>query len=311
MQLTWRAAIAASLVLPAAAAAHSSGALPASLRDVLRDGWAADPATLLPVALATGWYAFGLGRAMDEGRAAAISRGGTVAFASGIVVLLLALQSPIDMVSEDLFSVHMVQHLLLMLVAPPLFVCSDCLLMFLRALSPRERKLVARVWVAARIGRGYQFIMHPIPVWLLTCGTFVFWHAPGPYQWAIKNNAIHILEHLSFFGTSLMFWTLVLPIHNRRPRLDHGAALLLVIATAVLSGLPGALMIFAPRPLYPAHAVGAAKWGLTLMQDQQLAGLLMWIPAGTIYVGAAAWIFLEWLQAAEARASHGLQRTIL
>lgn len=311
MRLIRRISSAAPLLLPAAAAAHSGAVLPGSIAEVLRDGWTADPATLLPVAIATGWYAFGVARAMKEGRAAALSPGGTIAFAGGIAVVLLALQSPIDVVSEDLFSVHMVQHLLLMLVAPPLFVCSDCLLMFLRALAPRERKLVARVWVSAKIGRGYHFIMHPIPVWLLTCGTFVFWHAPGPYQWAIENNAIHILEHLSFFATSLMFWTLVLPIHNRRPRLDHGAALLLVIATAVLSGLPGALMIFAPRPLYPAHAAGAARWGLTLMEDQQLAGLLMWIPAGTVYVAAAAWIFLEWLRAAEARASRSLGRSIV
>jgi putative membrane protein len=299
-----RKTIIAVALLPGAAAAHPAGEYPVATSDLLRDGWTADPATLLPIAIAVGWYAFGVGRAMDEGRAAAISPGRTCAFAGGIGLLLLALQSPIDTISEDLFSVHMVQHLLLMLAAPPLLILSDCPIMFLRALPPRGRKLVARLWVSTKIGRGCELLMHPILVWILVCGTFVFWHAPGPYQWAVDNSGVHIVEHLSFFVSSLMFWALVLPIPHRRPRLAHGSALLLVVATAVLSGLPGALMIFSPRPLYPAHAAGVMKWGLTLMEDQQFAGLLMWIPAGGAYVLVVAWIFLEWLREGEARATH-------
>lgn len=288
-------------LLPASAAAHGS-APEGSLSDVLLNGWTPEAATAIPLAIATVWYALGVFRLVEENKPEAISRGRVLAFIAGIVVLMIALQSPIDVLSEDLFSVHMCQHLLLMLAAPPLLVWSDCPIIFLRALPRRGRKVAARIWIGTKVNRAYRWFMHPLVVWIAFCGAFVFWHAPRPYEWALDNNGVHIMEHLSFFVTSLAFWSLVLPSRGVRRRLQHGPALLLIVSTAVLSGLPGALMIFAPRPLYPAHAAGVAKWGLTLMEDQQLAGLIMWIPAGAAYIVAAIMVFLEWLRESEVRA---------
>ena len=265
------------------------------------DNSGSDAAIIIPLAIAFFWYAAGVWRALAERKADTISISRLLAFAGGMTTLVIALQSPIDTISEDLFSVHMIQHLLLMLAAPPLLVWSDCPMIFLRALPRSARKAVARLWAGAGLGHIYQFLMHPLAVWLAFSGAFVFWHAPGPYQWALHDNRVHILEHLSFFITSLAFWSIVLPPRERRHHLAHGATLLLVVSTAVLSGLPGALMIFAPRPLYPAHADGVAKWGLTLMQDQELAGLIMWIPAGGAYILAVILVFLRWLREAELR----------
>jgi cytochrome c oxidase assembly factor CtaG/cytochrome c2 len=223
-------------------------------------------------------------------------------------LLVIALQSPIDTIGADLFSVHMVQHLLLILAAPPFLVVSDPAIVFLRALPPRSRKKFARMWSGARLTAIFRLAMQPLLVWFFFCGIFVFWHAPGPYQWALDNNAVHISEHLTFFVSSLAFWSIVLAPHGRR--LDHGSTLLFIVSTAILSGLPGALMIFAPRPLYPGHAAGVARWGLTLLEDQQLAGLIMWIPAGAAYVLATALVFLKWLNDSEARAIANARRSL-
>ena len=140
------------------------------------------------------------------------------------------------------------------------------------------------------------------PVFVLFCGTFVFWHLPRPYAWGLHNEFVHSLEHLSFFLPALAFWTIIIEPSGHR-RLDYAATLLYLVVTVVLSDMPGALMVIAPRPLYPEHAAGAAAWGLTLMQDQQLAGLIMWIPAGAIYIAAAIWLFVQLLQDSERRAS--------
>ena len=300
--------LAPALVFPAAAAAHGSAPPPCLAENVLGPGWTLDALTVIPLALATGWYALGLCRAISDHRSELISPRRTTAFAAGMLVIIAALESPLDRMSEDLFCAHMVQHLMLMLAAPPLLVASDCVGIFLRAFPAGSRKRIVRFWRSAGFAGAYQAVMHPLFVFAVFNGAFVFWHAPGPYQWALRNNALHITEHLSFFISSLMFWSVVLPAPGHRRRLAHGPALLLIVATAVLSGLPGALMIFAPRPLYPGHADGVMKWGMTLMQDQQLAGLIMWIPAGGAYVLAAALVFLGWLGEAEARALRASRR---
>ncbi|CCD94265.1 conserved membrane hypothetical protein [Bradyrhizobium sp. ORS 375] len=295
--------------LPAPVAAHGTGPPPGIAELVFGHGWRLEAPTAVPMALATGLYALGIGRAMRENRTELVSTRRTLAFAAGMLVLLVALESPLDTMSADLFSAHMVQHLLLMLAAPPLLVASDCVSIFLRACPSPARKRIVRLWHKVGLGSTVHALMHPLLVFVLFNGSFVLWHAPGPYQWALQNEAMHILEHFSFFVSALLFWSVVLPVPSHRRRLAHGPALLLIIATAVLSGLPGALMIFAPRPLYPAHADGVMRWGLSLMQDQELAGLIMWIPAGGAYVLAAALVFLGWLNEAEARASRAARRT--
>jgi hypothetical protein len=130
---------------------------------------------------------------------------------------------------------------------------------------------------------------------------------PGPYGWALQNEAIHILEHVLFLLTAFAFWSVVIEPLGRR-RLDYGASVLFVATAAVVSGLPGALMILASQPLYDGHAHGAAEWGLTLLQDQQLGGVIMWAPAGFAYLAAISILFITWLREAERRSVAGLRR---
>ena len=142
---------------------------------------------------------------------------------------------------------------------------------------------------------------------MLFCGSFVLWHLPGPYRIPAAARYLAGLVALSFFGAGLAFWSAVAAPARVR-RLGHGLALLMVVTAAVISGLPGALMTFAPRLLYPVSADTAAICGLTPFEDQQLAGLLMWIPMDAAFFAVAAWLFVAWLREAERQASFAGRR---
>jgi putative membrane protein len=263
--------------------------------------WSWEPWVLASLALAALWYASGvlrLHRRLQASRVLGIAE--IAAFAAGLATIFVALLSPIDSISDQLFCIHMLQHLLLMLVAAPLLVLGRPALAFLWAFAPAGRKRIGRLWTATRLSAAVRTIMHPVAVWLLFYFNFILWHFPGPYQAALRNGAIHAGEHLSFLVTALMFWSIVIEPSGRR-RLGYGATLLFVVKTAVLSALPGALLSLAQRPLYPLYTDGAAAWGLTLLQDQQLAGVVMWVPGGFVYVLTAALVFVKWLEEAERR----------
>ncbi len=229
------------------------------------------------------------------------SQSALAALVAGLLVLLAVLSRPADRVSDQLFCAHMVQHLVLMLVAAPLLVAARSAMVFLWALPAGLRRSGGSWWTASRLSLVLRpLVSHPLMIWVWFCGFFVFWHLPGPYGLALGHEGVHVLEHLAFLLSAFAFWSVVIEPLGRR-RLDYGATLLFVATAAIVSGLPGALMILAARPLYPAHAEGAAAWGLTLVQDQQLGGLFMWIPAGFAYLVAIAVLFVRWLQAAEAR----------
>jgi putative membrane protein len=282
-----------SLSFPATALAHGIGQP--------GDASAGNLQSWVPIWLsaALSWYALGL-RRMEREKAPVVGLSEMVAFAGGIAVLFLALVTPIDTLGEELFSIHMVQHLLLMLVAPPLFVYSRAPIVYFWAFAPRRRRQLGRWWVRARLASAYAALTHPAIVWIGSTGALVLWHIPAMYQWALSDPVVHTFEHLCFFVTSLAFWTLVIEPSGRR-RLGYGTTLIFVATAATLGGFPGALMVFASRPLYPAHAEGVSYWGLTLIEDQQLAGLLMWIPAGFVHVASICWLFQRWLADVEPR----------
>jgi putative membrane protein len=289
-----RAAMALWLVSASAGLAHAGHEQAAALT------WTADPWTLLPLVVASLWYALGVWRSAHERGPSGKELSRIAAFAGGIAALVIAFQSPVESLADQLFSAHMVQHMLLIIVAAPLLVWSDPSVFFLRAFPRGTRKRIGRSRLVRYAGRIVRLLMQPVLVWTAFCGGFVFWHVPGVYQLALNNDLLHIAEHLTFLLTSLAFWSIVIPVHGRR-RLDCGTTLLFMLTAAVLTDLPGALMVFAPRPLYPDNLATVAAWGLTPLQDQELAGLIMWIPAGAVYVGAAAWLFFAWMREAETR----------
>jgi putative membrane protein len=213
-----------------------------------------------------------------------------------MVALGLALLSPIDAVGSALFAVHMLQHLLLMNLAAPLLILGMPPLLSLWILPHRWRRPLAhwwrqRLWLH-KLG---QWCTRPLVVWSAYGATLWIWHAPLFYEAAIRNELIHRAEHSTFLGTALLFWWIL--IYRRQSQLRIEVALLLLFTTALHSGLLGALLTFASRPLYRHYLATAPLWGLTALTDQQLAGTLMWIPVGFLYLGTIVGLVGQWLTA--------------
>jgi cytochrome c oxidase assembly factor CtaG len=261
--------------------------------------WSFDPLIITGIVLLAVAYVRGLQRLWSRGRGRGITVLQSASFAAGIAVLVAALVSPLDRLSSSLFSAHMIQHLLLILVAAPLLVAGSAGTAIGLALPLPARRTV-RGWEHNSWTRSVtEVLTRPVPVLLLHLTALYLWHLPVLYQAALANDAVHALEHACFFGTAWLFWWLIIDEKGRR-KLGNGAAVLFVFIAGVASGALGALLTFAPSALYPIQALGARAWGLTPLQDQQLAGLIMWVPAGVVYVLAAAVLFLRWMSEMDA-----------
>jgi cytochrome c oxidase assembly factor CtaG len=127
------------------------------------------------------------------------------------------------------------------------------------------------------------------------------WHAPALFQATLASEFVHALQHASFLFSALLFWWAV--IHGRQRALGFGLAVLYMFTTALHSGLLGALLTFAKSVWYPVYSDQTRAWGLTPLEDQQIGGLIMWVPAGLVYITAALALFAGWLRESEARAT--------
>jgi putative membrane protein len=220
-----------------------------------------------------------------------------VAFAAGWAVIAAALLSPIDRLSDVLFSVHMTQHELLMIVAAPLLVAGRPMIAGLWALSNPDRVLavtrhpaVLKTW-RALTGPFTVLILHAVVLWA--------WHIPVAFEAALHNETIHAIQHLMFFVTAALFWWSL--IHGRYGKVGYGVAVFFVFATAMHTSILGALLTFASKLWYPTYAHRAPH----ALEDQQLAGLIMWIPSGLIFILIALALFAAWLGESDRRARSG------
>jgi putative membrane protein len=281
---------------PTALPAHP-GLAPAP-HDLWR-AWSLEPVVLLGLGVATWCYLAGV-RALRRhaGHRRGIARWRIGCFLAGVASVALALVSPIDRVAVALFSVHMAQHLLLIMVAPPLLLLGEPVLVCLWAFPIGARRQVGQAWHDARaLRRLWRLLTIPLGAWTLHVAAVWVWHLPGLYDAAVRDPAIHVAEHVSFFATGLLFWWLLVERRARR-RLGVGGAILYLYTAALSDTLLGAALSFARRPWYPAHWGTTAAWGLTPLEDQQLAGLLMWVPAGLVYLVALAPLLVRALSGA-------------
>lgn len=260
--------------------------------------WTLDPVITLPLAALGAAYVLGR-RRMPHGSDA--GRRASLAFQAGFGALLLALVSPIDALGEALFSVHMVQHMLLVLVAAPLLVMGRTLEVCLWVLSPERRRALVVGWQRSWGRRAFALLTWGPAAWSVHAAALWVWHAPVLYQAALASDLVHTVEHASFLGTAVLFWWV--PVRwATRGRRGHGAGIVYVFTTALQAGALGAIITFAEIAWYPAHQAGVEAWGLRLIEDQQLAGLVMWLPGGLVYLAAAGALLVGLLRAAGARA---------
>lgn len=296
----YAAAALAHLALAAPLRAHPGA--PVAPHDVW-SAWNPDPWILLWMGTATLLYARGSARLRARaGRGIAPWR--SLAYGAGILSLLVALVSPLDALGGALFSAHMVQHELLIVAAAPLLVLGTPLLAWLWALPQAWRRRAGRVVRAPGVRRGWRVLTHPLSAWTLHAAAVLVWHVPALYQATLTHEGIHLLQHLGFFGTALLFWWAVLH-PSRYRRLGSGLAVIYLFTTALYGSALGALLTFSPSAWYPAYAASAPAWGLTVLEDQQLGGLIMWIPFGMVYTAVALALLARWLRTMDLREGAG------
>jgi cytochrome c oxidase assembly factor CtaG len=198
-----------------------------------------------------------------------------ISFAGGAAASAVVVLPPLSRLAEQLFSFHMIQHLLIIGVAAPL-------LAYASGGGPR---------LSLRLVRP---LTRPATVWTLFVCVFLFWHWPVAIRWAAEREGSRLFEFTTLLAAAWAFWSMVL-----QPGLPHAAALgaraLAVTTAAIVTDLPGVIMIFSPRAYCSMPHEEAARWGLTVLQDQQIAGLLMWVPANLIFFGIAIGLLARWM----------------
>jgi putative membrane protein len=257
--------------------------------------WSFEPAVVVALAF-TGWLYLRGVRALwrSAGHGRGIQTRETAAFAAGWLTLAVALVSPLHRLGSVLFSGHMVQHELLMVVAAPLLVLGRPIVALLWAIPISWRRTVGAWSAAVPVRRSWELLTLPLVAWTIHAIAIWIWHAPVLFQATLHSEAIHSLQHISFIATALLFWWALLRGHEGR--LGRPAAVLYLFTTAVHTTVLGALLTFSNRVWYPMYQSSTAPWGLTPLEDQQLAGLIMWVPASLAYLVATLAIAASWLK---------------
>jgi putative membrane protein len=227
-----------------------------------------------------------------------ISRWQAACFLSALAMIFAALLSPLDALSEELSSLHMVQHMLLMLVAAPLFVVGSPNLVMAWGLlgggKQRSKQRGSSLFTFVFRLPQEPLLWQPLLVWTLFAAVLWTWHHPILYQAALGDPLVHDAQHLSFFIVACLFWRSCLdPLSTRR--LCPAAAIPYLFTTSLHASALGVFLALSPRAWYDVYAARTSDWGFTPLEDQQLAGLIMWMPACLIFPAIAAILFGAWL----------------
>jgi putative membrane protein len=280
--------------------------VPPGLGEVL-SSWPFEPVVLVGVELAAVLYLVGgAGRAKDHRRGSTtISRWRAAAFWLGLFTILLALQSPIEMLARQLFWIHMVQHLLLTVVAAPLLALAAPWTRLWRALP-----LALRRWVAkpvflnpgfAPLRWTYRQLARPGVVWVLAAANLWMWHLPPLYDLTLRNHVVHHLEHGLFLGLGLAFWAHVFDQHPFRAPLGTLARSAYVFFAMVQSWALAGVLSFATGPFYAYALLPSRPGGISALTDQQLGGGMMWVPGALTYSIVFVALLFKWLAEEDSR----------
>ncbi|HEY4352281.1 MAG TPA: cytochrome c oxidase assembly protein [Paraburkholderia sp.] len=259
-------------------------------------GWSLEPWPVALTAISAVAYATGYlrlrRRSGTRGRSLRARHG--VAFTAGSCALALALFSPLDTLSAWLFSAHMVQHETMMLIAAPLLVLGRPLAVWIWALPRAWRLGAGRCIRGRRFAASWRLLTAPLTGWLLHAASLWGWHAPAAFEAALEYPWVHSLQHTSFLLTALVFWWTVFGDGARRQSGAH--AMLSVFTTMVHTTALGALIALAPGLWYPYYVEPCSTLGIDPLHDQQLGGLIMWVPGATAYLIGGLVIAARWLK---------------
>jgi putative membrane protein len=267
--------------------------------------WDARGDVLLVLAASAVLYAVGRGqlrrRARPEGPLAPTR---AFSFAGALGTVGVALLSPVDALGGVLFSVHMLQHELLAMVAAPLLLLADPLPCMLWGLPRRARHALGRSLAPGGALRGALVVLTRLPVaWVVSLAIFWGWHHPLAYEAALRNDRVHDLEHLSMFAGGLLFWLpVVCPAPRVRPPAPHALRIVYVLAALLLPSLPAmTIVVLAQEPLYDYYAAVPRLWGLSALDDERAGWALMAVWEGLTFLGALGLLFYRMVDADERR----------
>ena len=252
----------------------------------------AEPWLALVLLVAGVLYVLGFRAVCRSGRGNARVKRCVWAFAAAWIVLMIAIASPLAGTTQGLFSAHMVQHELLMTVAAPLMVLGRPLAIWTWALPIGARRIVARPFRASPLSAAWRSLSRPAAATFLHAAAIWTWHVPRAFEAAETSFVAHALQHSAFLFSALLFWWVVL-----RPgrSTGSGSAVLCLFVTMLHTGALGVLLTFSGEVWYPLSTEAAGAWGLTPLEDQQLGGLVMWVPGGLPYIAAALVLAARWL----------------
>ncbi len=268
-------------------------------------GWTFPPLVTINLLLAATIYGSGVHRLWQRaGRGKGIRFKQVGAFATGMLVLVIALLSPIDALSDDLGWMHMVQHMLIINVGAPLLVLGAPGTAFLWLLPPAARRWTGSFTERTRPGKTMVYMLwQPVLLWSLFALTLWVWHLPALYEHALRNELFHDFQHFTFLITACLFWRVLLDPVSRL-RLSRMGAILYLFLTSLHATLLGVFMALAPSVWYPTYEGRTLSWSVTALEDQQLAGLIMWMPACMAFAVVAAISLAFWLEGTSKTPAH-------
>jgi cytochrome c oxidase assembly factor CtaG len=243
----------------------------------------------------------------------------SAAFYGGLLTVVIATDTPLDPLADTLFSAHMAQHVLLLMVAPGLIVLAAPWLRLWQPLPLGFRRTVAKSvargrW-AAPLRALVRTLSRPLPAGIAFNAVLVAWHVPALYDATLSSEAVHDLEHALFFLAGILFWLQVVDSPPVRARLGYGLRVAFITGAILVSWVLAIVLALAPSPLYPAYEDLAHRTaGLSALTDQQLAGGIMWVPGSIPFTIAFIWALYRWLDPAAdpsihaRRNGHGPQR---
>ncbi|MGO4834583.1 cytochrome c oxidase assembly protein [Rhizobiaceae sp. 2RAB30] len=276
-----------AVMMAAPAMAHDQGTYEPS--------WTLDPWVVVPVLVLTTFYGIGAFRVARRSGRRRRRPTDILLFACGMLTLAGALLSPLHWLGEHLLTFHMIEHEIVIAISAPLIVLSRPIGVLLWCLPRTVRHAVAFIMRSSPVDLTWQWcaggtnatVMHGLAIWA--------WHVPALFDAAVTSMALHRIQHFCFFVTAVLFWWAIIW------RTDHGASAWHLFVTMIHTGILGALMALSPRVLYVAQTQSAMAWSVTPLEDQQMAGMIMWVPGGSVYAAAVIAMLTLWIRDSGAR----------
>jgi len=278
---------------PAVAVAHGAFPLDAPSLVTLILGWHFEATIVIPLAFAAlGWFV--LARRIRRGHPdTPVPLRRSAAFYGGLAAIAVALLSGVERYDDTLFSLHMVQHLLLVLVAAPLIALAAPITQLLRAASPRVRN---RVLLPILHSTPVAVMGHPVVAWLAFA--IILWgsHFSPLFNLALEDRGVHDLEHALYLVSALLFWWPVVGLDPSPRRMGYPARVLYLLSQLPLNSFLGMAILFAQAPLYPHYATLGSPYGITALADQEAAGGIMWLGGDIAFIAALLAIVAAWMR---------------